>query len=733
MVSLSAVSAMDKKVGQVADKLEQLTHRAVTVTIENHHDLWALRGLQYYNENGECVGISLLFEKPRLNNHTLQTVDAPKPQVAPTEVAAAAFTSTLMKTMESETGTKGMISYEIDAPTHINDPSLFLLLAWDVSLVSGNFFAIDVISMPHTFLKNRASAEKKAVCDYLLRDRKTQAGEDTPLLNIEPPNVRFTKRYVAPEVGTPIKDPSFTVAATMNTMSVGKMSVFLYPSHRHEDDVPYTIKTLDLMALTNVKYIMDRAHGGEVHHRDVVRNDSAGAGFMAALTDLAFGEKEKVPPFIDGFDVFERVNKLRNKLVEKTDCGVALGVVNHTAVRLHRLAILYELACFVSYILNISIQFPTSIKLLSQAWELVDAISHVDTGYSVHAPSHRIDPQKHKFGAASFATTLTHLQPLTGSASKGFIAYTLTSTKWHNLWPVTLLIAWDMIPSESTVPDGKRRVTSANRFAVHTVELRHPPQVLISTRRRRQVYRTLMKHYALPAQQLYSAHVGVAVTRSVSKNMLVKAKNCFSVYASMSNTPIATLKVDLCPLQPAKEAAVTPEVWAWLDDVEEDLVSDVAAGVVGESEEDERAIVRSWDMPEKKEDQRPKSTKHGRKPQRLPPTLTSETQNHENDHAIASLPQEGETATDKDQTEDDDNDAAGKVGPLPDVQYVALPGHRRGVGRRRGVGQRRGIGHGMGRAPWERCGDGCLHDEKEETTESEEREERWWEAGGPDG
>lgn len=221
-----------------------------------------------------------------------------------------------------------MISYEIDSPTHTNDPSLFLLLAWDVSIVAGNFFAIDVISMPHTFLKNRDLAEKKAVCDYLLRDRKIEAGEDTPLLHIEPPNVRFTRRYTAPAPGTPAKDPAFSVTANMNTMSVAKLSVFLYTSHKRDDEAPYTIKSLDMMALRNV---MEEAVGGKDHP---VRNDSSNSGFMAALADFSFKVKEKIPAFTDGFDVFERVNKLRNKLMDISEAGVTLGIVNHTAVRL---------------------------------------------------------------------------------------------------------------------------------------------------------------------------------------------------------------------------------------------------------------------------------------------------------------------------------------------------------------------------------------------------------------
>lgn len=61
MVTLEAVNAMNKQVSDLADKLEQLTHRAVTITVENNHDFWALRGLQYYNENGECVGKRIFF------------------------------------------------------------------------------------------------------------------------------------------------------------------------------------------------------------------------------------------------------------------------------------------------------------------------------------------------------------------------------------------------------------------------------------------------------------------------------------------------------------------------------------------------------------------------------------------------------------------------------------------------------------------------------------------------
>lgn len=94
---------------------------------------------------------------------------------------------------------------------------------------------------------------------------------------------------------------------------------------------------------------------------------------------------------------------------------------------------------------------------------------------------------------------------------------------------------------------------------------------------------------------MYVTHVGVAVVRSASKNMLTKARNCFSVYASMATSPIATIKVDVCPLQVTKEVAGTPEVWAWVDQA--GIVEGGDEGIASE-EEDERAIARSWDAPE---------------------------------------------------------------------------------------------------------------------------------------
>ncbi|CAG8571430.1 1239_t:CDS:2 [Paraglomus brasilianum] len=182
--------------------------RGVTVSIENYHEHYVLKNMEYYCET-DCL-------------------EAPTISIPPTKGGVTAFKSSIAK------GPRGLLIYEFkgvdDAFTLAE--RLFLIIGWDVPLVSDNHFFLRVA---HVESKDfpKMEPERQRVLELLFKN-KVKAGNSISWDAY--PEVVTDQIVENDDKEEAISKSGLSVSASMATAALANIKVELYPRQSASDE-----------------------------------------------------------------------------------------------------------------------------------------------------------------------------------------------------------------------------------------------------------------------------------------------------------------------------------------------------------------------------------------------------------------------------------------------------------------------------------------------------------------
>ncbi|CAG8543347.1 3970_t:CDS:2 [Ambispora leptoticha] len=194
---------------------KQLT-RGITITIENYHDGYSLRNMEYYCET-DCF-------------------NAPTISIGPGKWGVGAFRSTLTS------GTRGLLCYELFGKDWNFEERLFLLIGWhiestrlspkiltlkQVPVLGDNTYFLQVAQVDSPTFPSKRS-ERRRVFEMLFENR-TKARSSTIALHVNPTRVLD---YAPRSADEEIPEYYLSICASMATTSIANLKVELYPYHR---------------------------------------------------------------------------------------------------------------------------------------------------------------------------------------------------------------------------------------------------------------------------------------------------------------------------------------------------------------------------------------------------------------------------------------------------------------------------------------------------------------------
>ncbi|CAG8586138.1 4740_t:CDS:2 [Paraglomus occultum] len=188
---------------------KQLT-RGITVAIENFHEHYHLRNMEYYCET-DCY-------------------NAPTISISPGKWGIGAFRSSMT------CGTRGLLTYELQSESFALTDRLFLIIGWHVPLVGDNSFFLHVAQVESPDFPTK-EAERVRVYEFLSR-KKMRAGKSI-FCYVSPEIVDDQKQQVKEkEDGKADNMPKscLTVCASMATTSMANLRVEIHPYQFAQDE-----------------------------------------------------------------------------------------------------------------------------------------------------------------------------------------------------------------------------------------------------------------------------------------------------------------------------------------------------------------------------------------------------------------------------------------------------------------------------------------------------------------